>query len=96
MSWQSKIKSAWKALSPTCREAVRAQSDLLDHPLPPAKRLGLWLHLLVCVWCRRYGRQIHLLHDQAKQHTDALTKAAPQTLTSEARERIKGKLREIK
>jgi hypothetical protein len=94
MSWLTKIRSGFAALSPTCREAVRAQSEHLDHPLPPMKRLGLWLHLLVCVWCRRYGKQIDLLHDQARRHAEDLTAAAPRTLTPEARERIKRKLQE--
>ncbi len=92
--WLSKFASGWTALSPACREVVRAQSEQLDHPLPLLKRLGLRLHLLFCVWCRRYGRQIHLLHEQAKEHADTLTNAAPQTLSAEARERIKRKLQE--
>jgi hypothetical protein len=92
MSWLSKIKSVRDGLSPTCREAVRAQSEQLDHPLPPMQRLGLWLHLRLCVWCRRYGHQIHLLHDQAKDHAEALAEANPQTLSAGARERIKRKL----
>ena len=96
MSWHGKIKSVWTALHPTCREAVRAQSDQLDHPLPAGRRIGLWLHLLICVWCRRYGKQIHLLHDQAKEHSDTLTLATPQTLSVEARDRIKRKLQEHK
>jgi hypothetical protein len=95
-SWLNKIKSGWTAISPNCRDAVRAQSELLDHPLPPVKRAGLWLHLLVCIWCRRYGKQIHLLHEQTREHAEAVAAAAPQTLSAEARERIKCKLQESK
>jgi hypothetical protein len=95
-SWLNKIKSGWTALSPNCREAVRAQSEMLDHPLPPVKRAGLWLHLLVCIWCRRYGKQIHLLHEQAREHSETLTTAASQTLSADARERIKRNLQEMK
>lgn len=96
MSWHSNIKSVWAALHPTCREAVRAESDRLEHPLPPAQRVGLWLHLLICVWCRRYGKQIHLLHDQTKEHADNLTRATSQNLSAEARDRIKRKMQEHK
>ncbi len=96
MSWLSQLKSGFAALSPTCREAVRAQSDQLDRPLPPAKRVGLWLHLMICIWCRRYGKQIHSLHEQTKAHADTLTNAAPQKLSAEARERIKRGLQENK
>jgi len=94
--WFKKIRTSWTALSPTCRDAVRAQSELLDHPLTPAKRAGLWLHLLFCSWCRRYGKQIHLLHDQGRQHEETLMEATPQKLSPEARERIKQKLQENK
>jgi hypothetical protein len=94
--WLNKIKSAWAALSPNCREAVRAQSELLDHPLPLINRIGLRIHLLFCVWCRRYGKQLHLLHDQACKHEETLTVATPQKLSSEARERIKRKMQENK
>ena len=92
----NKIKSVWLALSLNCRDAVRAQSELLDHPLPPIKRAGLWLHLLICIWCRRYGKQIHLLHEQTREHSETLTTAGPQALSAEARERIKRKLHESK
>jgi hypothetical protein len=94
--WLNKIKSGWSALSPNCRDAVRAQSELLDHPLPPVRRAGLWLHLLYCIWCRRYGKQILLLHEQAREHAETLATAAPHALSDDARERIKRKLEESK
>ena len=94
--WLKKIKSGLAALSPTCREAVRAQSEMLDHPLPTVKRMGLWLHLLVCSWCRRYGKQIHLLHEHTRGNEETLIAASPQKLSTEARQRIKLKLQEEK
>jgi len=92
MSFWSKLKSGCANLSPDCREASRAQSAAIDHPLPPSKRIGLWLHLLICKWCRRYGRQLRFLRIAAHEHPDRLTEAAPQKLSAEARERIKKKL----
>jgi hypothetical protein len=98
MKFWNKIKLACAELSPNCHEAVRAQSEALDHPLPPARRLGLWLHLLICRWCRRYSDQIRFLHRAAHdhEHDAALTGAAPAQLPPEARERIKQQLREKK
>jgi hypothetical protein len=84
--------SGIRSLSPTCRDASRLQSEALDHPLSAAKRLGLWLHLLICKWCRRYGKQIRFLHHQAHEHPDELTEALPQKLSPEARERMKQRL----
>ena len=87
------LKSVFRALLPTCREAARIQSQALEYQHKPAKRFGLWLHLLVCKWCRRYGRQIRFLHDAACEHPDELTQAAPQKLSNEARERIRQRLK---
>jgi hypothetical protein len=86
------LKAGLRSLSPTCRDASRFQSETLDHQLPPAKRTGLWLHLLICKWCRRYGRQIRFLRHAAQANPDELTEADPQKLSGEARERIKQRL----
>lgn len=67
---------------------------MLDHPLPRTRRLGLWLHLLGCKWCRRYGKQIRFLRKAAHEYQEQLTEAAPQKLSSEEREQIKRRLRE--
>ena len=96
MSFWNRIKSGCAALSPNCRDAVRAQSEARDHPLPPARRLGLWLHLLICKWCRRYGKQIRLLRKLAHEGQDNLEAAAPQKLSAEARERLKRQLSQSK
>jgi hypothetical protein len=90
------IQSGCKALSPNCREATRLQSEALDKKLPFPKRVGLWLHLLICKWCRRYGKQIRFLRGAARQCPDHLTEAVPQTLSPEARERIRQRLQSEK
>jgi len=77
------------AISPSCKDAVRLQSDALERRLPMLQRLGLRIHLLFCKWCRRYGRQIGFLRDAARQHPDELADPAPRKLSAEARERIK-------
>jgi len=91
MSWISKTL---RVLSPNCQEAVRLQSDALDRPLSPAKRLGLRIHLLLCKWCRRYGRQIAFLRIVA-QNCDH-EHESDKTLPAEARERIQRALKSAK
>jgi hypothetical protein len=81
------------ALLPNCREALRLQSDALDRPMPLSKRPGFWVHLLLCKWCRRYGRQIDFLKHAAHDHADQVAEAMPQKLSDAARERIKRSLR---
>jgi hypothetical protein len=89
MKLWNKIKSGCAGLAPSCREAARAQSEALEHSLPPAKRFGLWLHLLMCRWCRRYGQQIRFMRAAVHEHEDQQTDAMPQKLSPEARERLK-------
>ena len=81
------------ALSPNCKQASRLQSEALDHKLPVAQRVGLRIHLLLCKWCRRYGKQIRFLRDAAHEHPDELVEPARQNLPDAARERIKQQLR---
>jgi hypothetical protein len=81
------------AISPNCKEAVRLQSQALDHRLPGMERLGLRLHLVLCMWCRRYGKQIRLLRDAAHEHPEELAEAVPQKLSAAAKERISQSLR---
>lgn len=76
-----------RALSPNCKEAIRLQSEALDHPLPPLRRIGLRIHLALCVWCSRYGKQIKFLRTVA-QHCDHEHQPKHE-LPPEARERIK-------
>lgn len=39
---------------PSCKEITEKSSDYLDHNLSWWKRPGYWLHLAMCVHCRRY------------------------------------------
>jgi len=92
MNWLSRI---FRVLSPTCQQAVRLQSEALDRPLPRLQRLGLRIHLVLCSWCARYGKQIQFLRAaaQRREHEDS---APGSTLSAEARERIKRALESTK
>jgi hypothetical protein len=90
----SAVTTAAHTLSPSCREASRLQSEALDRPLSRAERLGLRLHVLLCSWCRRYGRQIRFLNSAIREHPDAANEGGSQTLSPEARERLRNSLRD--
>jgi len=79
-------------LSPGCKTAIRLQSEALDRKLPSRQRFGLRVHLLLCKWCRRYGKQITFLRNAAHEHPDEMAETVPQKLSAEARDRIKQKL----
>lgn len=83
-----------EALLPTCRQVSKLQSDVLDQHLPLPKRLGLRLHLLVCKWCRRYGKQIRFLHQAVHDHPDRVNEASTQALSPDARERMQRALKD--
>jgi len=87
------LRKGFRTLLPTCRDAGRLQSEALDHDLQFSKRLGLRLHLIVCQWCRRYGRQIRFLREAVHEHPTKLGETAPASLSPEARERLKQAIR---
>jgi len=81
------------ALSPSCKEASRLQSEALDHRLTAFDRFGLRCHLVLCKWCRLYGGQIKFLRPTAHQHAAEERHLPEQGLSPAARERIKKRLR---
>lgn len=88
------LKTGLRTISPNCREASRLQSEELDHSLTPLQRFGLRVHLLLCKWCRRYGKQIRFLRRAAHEHPEQMAEATPSTLSPETRERLKRALRD--
>ncbi|WP_297810292.1 hypothetical protein [uncultured Methylophaga sp.] len=41
-----------------CKDIAEEASNYLDGDLPLRKRIGLFLHLVICSCCRRYMQQI--------------------------------------
>ena len=80
------------ALSPNCKEATRLQSDALDRRLTSLDRFSLRCHLIICKWCRCYGKQINFLSSAARKLAEDDQPAPPPGLSPEARERIKRRL----
>jgi hypothetical protein len=76
-------------LSPSCKEAVRLQSAALDRSLVTHEKFGLRVHLLLCKWCRAYGKQIKILHLAAKEQSRDDRLVSSEALPPGARERIK-------
>jgi len=79
-------------LSPSCREATRLQSEAMDRPLRLRQRIGLRIHLVLCKWCRRYGRQIGFLRRIGREHEKHDQTLPCQMLRAEAKERMKQRL----
>ena len=97
MNWFANMLKAFgrgmAMLSPSCRQVSRLQSEAIDRKLSFPQRLGLRLHLLLCKWCRRYGKQVRFLRDAAHEHPENMVEPLPCKMTDEARERIKQRLK---
>ena len=77
-----------------CRQVTRLVSQSMDAKLRWYQWLGMRIHLLYCVWCRRYASQIRFLH-KACDHLDPETEANPtHTLSSEAKDKMRARLQE--
>jgi len=72
----------------TCKQAAEVISRSLDVPLSTSARVGLGVHTLFCGPCRRFRRQLFLLHAACGdvRHEDAETTSGG--LSIEARARI--------
>ena len=88
----SVFRKALLALSPNCKEASRLQSEALHRRLPLAQRIGLRIHLSICNWCRRYGKNIHFLKGVVDDSPPEEHCNHSHRLTPDARERVKQKL----
>ena len=75
----------------SCKDVTKLVSEAMDRSLPLGKRIGVRLHLLICKFCARYERQLHLIRETARRL--AATLETPEgsfgdALSTEARERI--------
>lgn len=75
---------------------VPLMSESMDRRLSVFEYLELKLHLLVCVWCARYLKQIKLIRRLAQQKMSAapIDNTPQSALTAEARQRIAEILRQ--
>lgn len=42
----------------SCKEVTDQVTDYLDGRVPHGKKIGMWLHLMMCVRCRTYVQQM--------------------------------------
>jgi hypothetical protein len=81
----------------SCKHATRLLSEALDHPLPLSRRVLLKVHLTVCTNCLYFGRQIKILKNVVghfAEPEDELPTAYVATLSKQAQERVKARMRE--
>ena len=52
---------------PSCREVMRVTAARSLDQVPPMKRLGFRMHVMMCRHCRRYARQIRAIGIAARE-----------------------------
>ena len=77
----------WKH-TPNCADMSRLASRSLEQPLSRRMRLRMRLHYLICVWCKRYFKQLKFLHKAAPNFEDQAGTLPGRGLSAEARQRI--------
>jgi len=66
----------------------------MDAKLPWHLRLAVRIHLLYCVWCRRYTAQLHFLRRAGKGLAAEESQLPETKLSTEAKHQIRTRLRE--
>jgi hypothetical protein len=77
---------------PSCEEEIRLASVRMERSLTFTEWIGFRVHLLICLWCRRYLKQVELLHDAAghlHEHLNGQDPSPEPGLSPEARERMR-------
>ena len=77
-----------------CREATRLISQSMDAKLPWPRRLAMRVHLLYCVWCRRYAAQLQFLRKATRGLPPEALDALPQKLSMEQKKQMRARLQE--
>ena len=77
-----------------CRQVTRLVSQAMDTRLSCYQRLGVRLHLVYCVWCRRYAAQLRFLRKSVSTLSRLPPEAGTTRLTTEAKEQMRQRLRQ--
>jgi hypothetical protein len=81
--------------TPHCTEILRLASRSLEQPLSFRTRLKMRLHFLICVWCKRYDKQLKFLH-RAGSHADHQAETlSGRGLSAAARQRLVHNLKTV-
>jgi hypothetical protein len=80
--------------TPKCREVVKLLSQSMEVKLPVTTRIKIRFHYLICIWCYRYGKQLHALRKIASSLPEHVDDCSQGTLPDSSKERMKQVLRE--
>ena len=76
-------------LTPSCDIITHKISKSMDHNISMRERLQIKLHILGCKLCKRYQKQLTTLNDAFENYAQDETTDQKDTLSDEARQKIK-------
>jgi hypothetical protein len=82
--------------TPKCREVVKLLSQSMEVKLPVTTRIKIRFHYLICIWCYRYGKQLHALRKITSSLPEHVDDCSQETLPDSSKERMKQVLRETR
>src|SRR6516165_8759452 len=82
--------------TPKCQEVVKLLSQSMEVKLPVTTRIKIRFHYLICIWCYRYGKQLHALRKIASSLPEHVDDCSRETLPDSSKERMRQVLRETR
>jgi hypothetical protein len=89
---RKKGNSTMALLFPSCAETARRLSRAQEQPLGVGERVGVWISMCFCRFCRRYRRQLMFLRRAARAFRENLSEVSQAQLPAEARRKIMDRL----
>jgi hypothetical protein len=92
----SRLRTIWHLLNLPCEGIARLASESLDRELGTWERIALKSHILYCMACRRYRRQVEHLRLAMRRLSSRIGAGghdSPPPLPDDVRERIKRALK---
>lgn len=93
----SKLSELYLILTLRCRQATELASQSIDEPLALGKKIAFYGHLMICLPCRRFYEQLHVLRSNADaldESDDHVCEINDYKLSPNARQRISEAIQE--
>ena len=82
----------WDLQGLTCREAARLAANAMDRSLTFRERVKLFMHGLLCSYCRNYRRHLRFLRKWVRRMSDPALSPLETRMPSASASRIKKRL----
>ena len=74
---------------------TRLVSQSMDQRLPLITSLRMKLHYIICVWCKRYAKQIAFLKRASRRFSENAANAGAEPISPDTKRRLKAEIERI-